>query len=382
MRKVVIVKSFVKAFRVPFYEHLAKRLRSMGIDLRLVFGQPDRSHAGETDIVGRLTIGRRTRNRYLHIGRRSLVWQPALRHLRGADLVIVQQGNRHILNHLLLWGRRALGAKLAFWGHGRNFHSPSPDGLSEGWKRICSRRVDYWFAYTERSRAVLRRLGAPDSRITVVQNAIDTARLVRDYEEVRQWELAALRKEMRMTRGDVAGIYCGRFYGLKDIDFTLRSAEAVRARNGRFHMIFVGGGAQAAKVESFCRANADWAHHAGPRYGRDKARYFRLASCQIMPGAVGLSIVDSFATLTPLITRDIASHGPEIAYLQSGANGLITEDSPDAYVDAVLKYLADKACQKRLVRGCIAARRRYTIENMASRFAEGVCKALSGKDGD
>lgn len=377
MAKVVIIQSFIKRFRVPFYDRLAPSLARAGIDLRVLFGQPDRYHAGDSDIVTHLPYGRRLRNRYMYFGNRSLSWQPALSELREADLVVVQQGSRHLLNHLLLASRAFLGIRLAFWGHGRNFQSDRPGGVSERAKRFYSSRADYWFAYTERSASLLRDMGYPGGRITVVQNAIDTTALAGQYDDITPQDDDTLRRALGIAREDVVAVYCGRFYGLKDIDFTLEAARLLRAGNDRFHLILIGDGVERDKVAAFCRDHASWAHYVGPHYGADKAGYFRLAQCQLMPGAVGLSVVDSFATLTPLITRTIDRHGPEIDYLKHGVNGLLAPADLSGYVAAVADYLSDRDVQRRLADGCRDARDIYTIEAMADRFSEGVQRAIA-----
>jgi len=379
MARVVIIKSFIKRFRLPFYRHLRHRLADRGVELRVVFGQGDRFHAADTDIVSSLPLGVRTHNRYFYFDHTSLAWQPAWGHLRGANLVVVQQGNRHLLNHLLLLSHRAMGFKLAFWGHAKNFQSSRASGLRERIKRVYTTRVDYWFAYTRRSRAVLRQMGFPADRITTVQNAIDTSRLIGLYDSVTDEQVNALRAELGMQDQDVAAVYCGRFYGLKDVDFMLRCADKIHAANPRFHLILMGDGCEVWKVKRFCHSHDRWAHYVGARYGLDKVRYFRLATCQIMPGAVGLGIVDSLALLTPLITRQLDRHGPEIDYLRPDVNGMITPASAQAYTRGVLACISSRSLQQHLVRGCVNTRSRYTIENMAGRFAEGVCRALAMK---
>ncbi len=377
--QVLIVKSFVKRFRVPFYEHLIRRLAPMGIRVNLVFGQPDRFHAGDGDIVNELPFAHKTHNKYLYLAGRSLVWQPALRYVAGSDMVIVQQGNRHLFNHVLLPLRESLGFKLAFWGHGRNFQASKTTSLAERAKRIYSRRVDHWFAYTRRSKEVLSELGLPDKRITIVQNSIDTTQMIRQDSEITSDECQALRASLRIQPADPVAIYCARFYKHKDVDFLLTCARELHERNSRFHLLLLGDGADAWKARAFGDAHSEWAHYVGPMYGRDKIKHFRIACCQLMPGAVGLGIVDSFALLTPIITRDIPSHGPEIDYLVNGENGIMTENDSRAYIHAVCHYIEDRSSQRRLVRGCARAREQYTIENMAERFAAGIGQVLSSK---
>jgi glycosyltransferase involved in cell wall biosynthesis len=382
MRRVVIVQSFLKSFRVPFYRLLLEQLRQKDVEMDLIFGQPDRFHRNDADIVQELPFAHHVRNIYVHVGGRTLVWEPVLGRLSGANLVVAQQGNRHLLNHLLLCARKVIGCRLALWGHGRNFQARRPDGLLEGIKRASSRHVDHWFAYTDRSRSVLLGLGVPDWRITTVQNALDTRSMSADYHNICAEEVDEMRRTLGIEPNASVAISCGRFYHLKAVDFLLDCAVRLRAAHAGFHLLLVGDGQEAEKVSEFCRRNPHWAHYLGPRYDRSKALCFRLACCQLMPGAVGLSVVDSFAFEAPLITRDLPCHGPEIEYLEDGVNGIVTRNGMDDYTASVLRFLDDSDLQQRLRTGCRESCRKYTIENMASRFASGVMRALATGNGD
>ena len=376
---VVFIQSFVKKFRVPFYERLIEQLGGRGINVRLVFGQPDRYHAGDSDIVSELPFGVRTVNSYFYAGSRSLVWQPALKHLRQADLVIVQQGNRHLLNYLLLASRKFLNLRLAFWGHGKNFQCNGNGGAMERLKAWYSRIADHWFAYTDRSKAVLRAMGVPEKRITTVYNAIDTRKLTQCYQSIGDGELRDLRRKLDLKGDEPVAIYCGHFTGYKTLNFMLDCARRVKVCCPRFRFLLMGEGDQIQSVRQFTQQNGRWAHYVGPQYGRRKAAFFKLACCQIMPGAVGLAVLDSLAMQTPLLTRELSSHGPEIDYLEHGVNGIMTSPSEQAYSTGVLDFLEDKSLQHKLIQGCSRTRDLYTIENMADRFARGVCAVLDRK---
>ena len=43
----------------------------------------------------------------------------------------------------------------------------------------------------------------------------------------------------------------------------------------------------------------------------------------------------------------------------------------------IIRVIREKEYLDRLIEGCRKARMVYTIENMAARFAEGICRALS-----
>ena len=128
------------------------------------------------------------------------------------------------------------------------------------------------------------------------------------------------------------------------------------------------------------RGQESWIHYVGAQFGKDKLKYFGLASFQAITGLVGLNIIDSFATLTPLITTRNPLHSPEISYLDNYKNGIITDDTPEAYEEGILTYLRDKSIQETMRHGCEIARKEYTIENMASNFLEGINNALGIKE--
>jgi L-malate glycosyltransferase len=97
----------------------------------------------------------------------------------------------------------------------------------------------------------------------------------------------------------------------------------------------------------------------------------------LMPGLVGLVIVDSFVTCLPMFTTDTPIHSPEIAYLIQGVNGVMTPYAVEAYSRAVAEYLKNEAMQVALREGCSRSATIYTLENMVDNFTQGIKKCLS-----
>jgi len=98
----------------------------------------------------------------------------------------------------------------------------------------------------------------------------------------------------------------------------------------------------------------------------------------LMPGGVGLVILDSFAIGVPMVTTDTPLHGPEIEYLKLGENGLLVEcgDSVEVYANEVVRLLENNSFRERLAICALADGQEYTVENMAKRFADGIRSAL------
>ena len=55
----------------------------------------------------------------------------------------------------------------------------------------------------------------------------------------------------------------------------------------------------------------------------------------------------------------------------------MTENSAEAYVRGIVRVINDRSYRETLVEGCNRARVRYTIENMVTRFADGIFRAIS-----
>jgi glycosyltransferase involved in cell wall biosynthesis len=238
-----------------------------------------------------------------------------------------------------------------------------------------ARRVDWWFAYTDMSRQALARVGFPAGRVTVVNNAVDTANLRRLHSQVSVDDVARLRREHGLV-GRHVGVFVGSLYAEKRIGFLLAAVREVRERVADFELLVVGAGPDQAMVQAFAREHP-WCHYLGPRSGREKVTILAAAQVMLNPGLVGLGILDSFVCALPMVTTDCGLHSPEITYLESGVNGLMTPDDVTAYADAIVRLLSDGALAERMRTGCARSAPKYTVENMAERFLGGIEACLA-----
>jgi glycosyltransferase involved in cell wall biosynthesis len=373
--QVTFVCKSLPQYRVPFFERLRGALEESGVRLEVIYGQAE---SDEQRIVrtAHLDWGHQIENRHFRWGPRYLCWQPCLPLLRGASLVIVEQATKLLLNYILLGRQLAGGTPMAFWGHGQDFQAGPGRHPSEGAKRVLSRRPHWWFAYTERSASIVRALPYPGERITVVQNAIDTGDLQRGIAGLRPEAVASFRARSGI-RGERVAIFVGGLYGEKRIGFLLEAARRLRARLPEFELVILGAGPEAALVERAAEAEP-WIHYPGPVHGSEKLFYYRVSSVTLMPGVVGLGLLDAFAVECPLVTVDLPGHGPEIDYLSDGENGLRLPagTDPDGYAVAVARLLSDTPRLDHLRAGGRAAAKVYTLDAMVTRFTEGVLRAL------
>ena len=375
--RVVIVQRYITHYRVPFLDVLREELAARGVRLDLVHGfpseEPDASKRDTATVPWATTV----RNRWIPLGTRPVLWQPAMKHLRGADLVIVEQASARALNYRLFFSQLAGRSRMAFWGHGKNFKGETASHAGEWVKRVMSTRVHWWFAYNRMSAEVVRDLGYPPERITDVQNAIDTRELLRARRAITDADTAAVRAEIGLPEAHV-GVFVGGMYPEKRLDFLVAAAEHVRELVPDFALVLIGAGPD-AHIARRAATEHDWVHYLGPKFGTSKVPYIAVADLFLMPGLVGLAILDSFALDAPIVTTEDAPHSPEIDYLENGRNGIMLPGgtTPDGYARAITQLLQDPDTVQALRRGCREAAGRFTIEEMSTRFAAGVLAALA-----
>jgi glycosyltransferase involved in cell wall biosynthesis len=374
MSRVLIIHSTVKHYRTPFFDALHAALEQDGVELRLVFGQPTVTECLKSDtFTFDRSWGIPVKNHWYF--KERYLFQPVWDSVKWADLVIVEQANKHLINYPLLLLRRLIGKKVAFWGHGRN-RQASQKNLGERFKRLLLTAPDWWFAYTRGVKEYLVEQGVHPGIITTVQNSVDTASFCRDLAVVSSEALQGLRVRHKLGQAAIIGLYCGSLYSEKQIEFLLDAARRIRARVPSFHLFILGGGELAALVERSA-AQADWINFVGPQFGVEKAAYFRLASFFLNPGMIGLSILDAFCAGLPMLTTDYFGHSPEIDYLKPGVNGLRSVFEPEAFAAMVAELCADLALLASLRQGASLSGARYTLEAMVTNFCNGIHRCLA-----
>lgn len=374
MKKVLIVEAFIPHYRVPFFQSLHGALSKENVALRVAYGQQSRNDRHESYGARHdLPFGVRTRNVWLFKAR--ILLQPVLREIMRADLVIVEQANKHLMNYLLLVLSLLGIKKLAFWGHGWNRQRSSPHSLSERVKARLVRFPSWWFAYTSGTARYLESNGVPAGVITVVQNSVDVRCFADQLSRVTDPALARARSDLGIPLEARVGLFCGRLHKDKKVDFLLRAAAAVRGRVPHFHLIVIGDGPEKKAVASFAEKES-WVHYVGARVGMEKALYFRLAHLVLNPGLIGLGILDAFAAGLPIITTDLPIHSPEIEYFENGRNGLMCRPVVSDFADAVTDVFFDGSLSGRLAAGALESAGRYSLEAMVENFKSGILNCL------
>jgi glycosyltransferase involved in cell wall biosynthesis len=310
--------------------------------------------------------------RSVSIAGRNLTFKRVSELAADSDLVIVNSGLRHLENYLLLFRQRR-GPRVALWGHGTRLVKPSTR-LERLVERRMTTSAHWFFAYTQRGADHVAATGFPRSRITVVQNTFDVGALAALRAEVSTEEQAVIRAELTLPEQNVC-LYVGHLRAPKRIGFLIEACSAVAQRVPDFALVVAGDGPERQLVEDSLALHP-WLRYVGRKLGREKARLGAVSDALLMPGAVGLVAVDSFALQAPIITTRWPYHGPEIDYLEDGVNARISGDSVSEFADTVEQVLGARDELTRLKAACASAAAQYSLENMVTNFAGGVVAAL------
>lgn len=377
-RRVLILEPQLKQYRKQFLLGLAARLRENQIELVYAYSDPREMDAKRGDTIeldgG---VGVKLPAFWLLGGRAVL--QPAWGLIKSADLIIVDQGNKLLINYLLLLLSALDLRRVAYWGHGYNRQETRP-GLSEWLKRRLLTRVDWWFAYTEGVARYLVENGVPEATVTTVHNTIDTRELIESISRVSPEALATMRGALGIGEHARVGVFCGSLYPDKKLEFLLAAAAEIHRRVPGFVLIIVGDGPD-REVAAAAARRASFVHYVGPAFGDARAVYFALAHVFLTPGIVGLGVVDAFAAGLPVFTTELPIHGPEIEYIEQGVNGIVTAHDVGAYAAEVATLLSDDNQVSRLRAGARASANRLTLPRMIEEFATGIERCLASSAG-
>lgn len=373
-RRVTIVKTLIKQYRLPFFQKLRAALLSDGIELEVLYSPPSQKERIKHDNIDLSPpLGRCIASQYMWKDQLLVQW-PGWKTLRESDLVILVNANRNVINLPLLALSRLGLKKVALWGHGQN-HQSGGRTLRERFKEKLALWPRWWFAYTDATANYLAGLGYSRQRITTINNAIDTSGFSDQVDAVSPSDMERMYKRLELSADDRVALYCGSLYPEKRIPEMLEVARIVAMRDRHFRLVVIGSGPQENLIRE---AFKDQPHlrYVGPLFGQDKAICYRLSEFILNPGLVGLAILDAFAAGRPLVTFADSLHSPEIAYLDHENNGLLINGDTSDLAETILNLLDDRSRLARLSDGARKSSTKYCVEDMVRRVREGILRCL------
>jgi hypothetical protein len=145
--KVIIIQTYVKSYRAPFFEKLYVEGQKRDIDIHVYYSDASGIDAmkGDEAILNSI-VGTKVRGWWLG----KIMYQNVIFQAFKADVVIIQQEAKHILLYLFILLARLKLIKLAFWGIGYPAYS-NQSFIAKFLKKITLNSPSHWFTYTEKS---------------------------------------------------------------------------------------------------------------------------------------------------------------------------------------------------------------------------------------
>ncbi len=378
-KKVTFLTLILSHYRITVHERVRELLAQDNIEYELIYSDPIGSDVAKKD-TKELPWAKKVPVKSFEMGSSPAHYQYAYNAIKESDLVIVSQENKLLMNYAMYFRFLFTGQKLAFFGHGYGHQATNPNGFFERWKKFCATKVDWWFAYTDGVGNYLKSIGYPAEKITPFRNSIDTNTLSGELESITAKELTAFRKRVEV-KGKNIGLFIGGMYEEKRLEFLCEAAIKIREQVADFELLLIGSGSHAHIAQDYAE-KYDFIHAPGAMFGKDIALALKASKVFLMPGLVGLAVIDSFVGECPLITTKYQYHSPEVDYLTHNVNGIMVDDDgkTETYANAVCDVFNDQTIYSKLINGCRESAELYTAENMAQNLANGMKKAVGVKD--
>jgi glycosyltransferase involved in cell wall biosynthesis len=278
------------------------------------------------------------------------------------DVVLVPAEKKHL--PLILW----LGALRWIFGfHLVTYSHPvlrsrrdKINGHDLAWTRRVFRLFDKVVFYTEKARDWAVREGFVEvGKAAFANNTLDTETIWKHHDF-----------EINRTRPPVL-LFIGRLVPSKRLDLLLEYYRALKAEIPDLRLTIIGDGPEANRVRKAAASNADIRWCGALVDEEDIAGEMKKAHLVFIPGESGLSIVHAFAYGKPYVTCDLpeCAHGPELAYLRDGENGLLVSGNFAENVARIRLLLEGGEAYERACLAASETAKSLSIENWCAQMA-------------
>jgi glycosyltransferase involved in cell wall biosynthesis len=204
-----------------------------------------------------------------------------------------------------------------------------------GYLRKFHNRTACTMVPTESLRAELQAEGF--ARLRVVARGVDTAL----FDPRRRSE--ALRRQWGVAPHEMAAVHVGRIAPEKNLDTLIAAHAAMRQRDPRVKLVFVGDGPARAAMQQRCPE----AHFAGLQRGEALAAHYASADVFLFPSLTetyGNVLPEAMASGLAVLAFDCAAAGQLVRH---GHNGLLVKPGEDADFCSMAARLAGRLDESR-----------------------------------
>jgi glycosyltransferase involved in cell wall biosynthesis len=380
--KVAILNhGYLPHYRVRFYELLAER----GSFKYVVFHGAPPSWVGVPELGGPFAFSqRRVENHEFRIGPLTLIYQPVVWEILtgGYAAIVITTESKFVSNLLLALLCKLRGIAVLHWGFGYHPQRGSRESdvpnrpmlaITTAIKKGMTRLADGFIAYTKSGAERLVESGYPRERTFFVQNTIDMTEQLRLHEAERDTDEQEIRREFGLRPDSAVFVFIGRLVPIKRVDQLIEAVRIINRDRLAEHFVealIVGAGMCEADLKAQA-ADVPGIHFLGALPPNDKvARALKISVASVVTGMVGLVANHALAHGTPVITRELDTHSPELEYIEHERNGLIVPGDLDTFAATLARFADAAEWQARLAQGALETRDGLRMDDMAQRFDE------------
>jgi glycosyltransferase involved in cell wall biosynthesis len=233
---------------------------------------------------------------------------------------------------------------------------------AEAVRRLMLSTCDHYLSYTEISTTNLLNRGYDAARITTLNNAVEA--------------LVTPEQAMTAQRVPFQTLFVASLVEDKEPLAAVAIVDQLRLLAPDTTLHIVGDGQLRPQCEQAANER-EWVHYHGPQRGQGLRELALASDIAIIPGRVGLAVLDMASAGLPMATFAASRHGAEIAYLKDGINGLFLSGDINAAVKELGTLLTDRPALERMRNEALSTASKYTVRGMAVNFADGVMASLS-----
>lgn len=356
---------------IPHYRQRILSALEKDFDFEVLSGGLELGLGREADVANQHVV--RLTTMRSPFGRGRVYWQSVRGFIkdRRPKVVISEFGLSLVHLQWLLFARKSLGFKLAFWTHGMGVHFKGPPRSIADHLRIhMLRRADGLFYYTGGCRDALQ--GEIGGRVPswVVWNTLDAEAIDAQWTALDHGESPS---------PDPYVVYLGRLIPSKRVEELPRLAAGLREKAPGVRWKIIGNGPGMDDLKRVSESENLPMDFLGPITDEaTKGRWMKHALAMVCPGMLGLNVVDALGYGCPILSYRrqprFCEHSPEVEYLKEGdeGNGWLVE-TEDELVGQIVRLLSDPELLDRKRK---AARKTFEEECRTERQLDGFREGL------
>ena len=352
---VLVLQEVVPPYRVPFFRSLADELGSRDLDFRVVSSSvlPKVDELGfpHQRVLpsrwGLSALGTIYRERPVVL---ILPHSPQFAPIAITTRLLQSRGRKQ-----LFWG---MGLARRYGGASERDRHPAAEAVRQLMLSTC----DHYLSYTEISTTNLINGGYDAARITTLNNAVEA--------------LATAEQAMVAQRVALQVLFVASLVEDKEPLAAVAIVDRLRLLAPGASLHIVGDGPLRPQCEQASNGR-EWVHYHGAQRGKVLRELALASDIAIIPGRVGLAVLEMASAGLPMATFAVSRHGAEIAYLKDGINGLFLSTDINTAAKELGTLLTDRPAIERMRHEALSMASKYTIRRMAVNFADGVTASLS-----